>query len=32
LFKVSAKTGEGMNEYLDFLQRRRVESRIKSAV
>jgi hydrogenase nickel incorporation protein HypB len=32
VFKLSAKTGEGMDEYLDFLQRRRAESRIKSAV
>jgi hydrogenase nickel incorporation protein HypB len=32
VFKLSAKTGEGMNEYLDFLQRRRTESRVKSAV
>ena len=32
VFKLSAKTGEGMNEYLDFLQRRRAASRIKSVV
>lgn len=32
VFKLSAKTGEGMNEYLDFLQGRRSAARIKSAV
>jgi len=32
VFKISAKTGEGMAEYLDFLQRRRLQSRATAAV
>jgi hydrogenase nickel incorporation protein HypB len=32
VFKVSAKTGEGLNEYLEFLERRRVTSRAAAAV
>jgi hydrogenase nickel incorporation protein HypB len=32
VFKVSAKTGEGMTEYLDFLERRRAISRDRAAV
>jgi hydrogenase nickel incorporation protein HypB len=32
VFKVSAKTGEGMNAYLEFLERRRVTSRAAAAV
>lgn len=32
LFKVSAKTGEGMTEYLEFLETRRIGSRAASGV
>ena len=32
VFKVSAKTGEGMAEYMEFLERRRTGSRAASAV
>jgi hydrogenase nickel incorporation protein HypB len=32
VLKLSAKTGEGMEEYLDFLQRRRLHSRAPAAV
>ena len=32
VFKVSAKTGEGMSEYLEFLERRRAISRDRAAV
>jgi hypothetical protein len=31
VFKVSAKTGEGMTEYLDFLEGRRTRSRAATA-
>ena len=32
VFKTSAKTGEGMAEYLEFIERRRVHSRVAAAV
>jgi hydrogenase nickel incorporation protein HypB len=32
IFRVSAKTGEGMNDFLEFLQRRRSGSRAAAAV
>jgi hydrogenase nickel incorporation protein HypB len=32
VFKLSAKTGEGMVEFLDFLERRRIRSRAAAAV
>jgi hydrogenase nickel incorporation protein HypB len=32
VFKLSAKTGEGMNEYLEFLESRRIHSRAAAAV
>jgi len=32
VFKLSAKTGEGMAEYLNFLERRRIPSRAASGV
>lgn len=32
IFKLSAKSGEGMAEYLEFLERRRIGSRAAAAV
>jgi len=32
VFKLSAKTGEGMNEYLDFLKKRLKESRVAEVI
>ena len=32
VFKLSAKTGEGMAEYLDFLKRRHIPSRASAGV
>ena len=32
IFKTSAKTGEGMNEYLEFIERRRILSRAAATV
>jgi hydrogenase nickel incorporation protein HypB len=32
VFKLSAKTGEGMNEYLDFLKKRLQESRVAEVI
>jgi hydrogenase nickel incorporation protein HypB len=32
VFKVSAKSGEGMNAYLEFLEQRKVSSRAVTAV
>jgi hydrogenase nickel incorporation protein HypB len=32
IFKLSAKTGEGMADYLEFLERRRISSSASAAV